>query len=131
MLGDISKAEIYELNKVFSPYSTGLCYQKSVKEPAGIFVWRGVVLTAAWGLCTGLAGYALFVKKYNILWIAGSYAPLWTLMLYNFARQPEQQIENCYKYLLAKRAATCEHEKNQARFAQNEFTKTPEFQQLQ
>jgi hypothetical protein len=40
-------------------------------------------------------------------------------------------LENAYKYLLAKRAATCEHEKNQARFNQNEFTQTPEYQTLQ
>jgi hypothetical protein len=85
-LGDISSQEVLELNKVFSPYSTGLCYQKSVKEPAGIFIWRAALLTGVWGACTLVAGYAKIVKRYNILWLAGAYAPLWTLIVYNWAR---------------------------------------------
>jgi hypothetical protein len=112
LLGDISKQEVDELHKVFPPLQTGLCYQKSVKEPAGLFMWRCNLLGAVWGACTLVAGYALVVKRYNILWVAGAYAPLWTVILYNWSRQPQQPIENAYKYLLAKRAATCEHEKN-------------------
>ena len=86
MLGDISKDDIDEINKVFSIYKTGYCYTKSVKEPAGIIVWRASLLGAVWGLCSGLAVYTKFVKGYNILWFAGAYAPLWTLLLYNYAR---------------------------------------------
>lgn len=59
-----------------------------MKEPAGIFVYRAPILGAVWGLCTGVAVYAKFVKGYNILWLAGAYAPLWTLLIYNYARQP-------------------------------------------
>lgn len=111
-MGDISKNEIDEINSVFSIFKTGNCYSKSVKEPAGIFVWRAALIGAAWTACSGLAVYAKFIKGYNILWFAGAYVPLWSLLLYNYARQPHQQTENIYKYLLAKRAATCEYEKN-------------------
>lgn len=88
------------------------------------------MLTAGWAACSALAVYTLAIKRYNILWVAGAYAPLWGLIAYNFARQPQQHVENAYKYLLAKRAATCEHEKNSKRFAENDFVKTPEYAQL-
>lgn len=106
-----------ELNKAFCKFKYGYTYQKSVKDPAGIFAWNTPVLAVAYVACTALAGYALLVKRYNILWIAGPYVPFWSIVLYNYARQPHQQIENCYKYILAKRAATCEYELNKSRFA--------------
>jgi hypothetical protein len=102
-----------------------------MKDPASLFAWRSNQLAAAWVLGVGIAGYAKLVKKYNILWLVAGFIPMWTLLLYNYSRQPQQLLENAYKYLLAKRAATCEHEKNQARFNQNEFIQTPEYQTLQ
>lgn len=70
-------------------------------------------MAALWVLGVGIAGYAKFVKKYNILWFVAGFVPLWGLILYNYARQPNQLLENAYKYILAKRIATCEFEKNQ------------------
>ena len=37
---------------------------------------------------------------------------------------------NCYKYILAKRAATCEFEKNHKRFAATEVANTKEYKDL-
>ena len=71
------------------------------------------------------------MKKYNILWYVAAFAPIGGYALYNWARQPTQEIENCYKYLLSKRAATCEMEKNIAKLNKLPITKTKEYQDLQ
>lgn len=107
MLGDISKEEVAELNRVFHD---GYFFTKSPKEPARIFAWRwlemGSLTAAGWGI----ALYALMIKRYNILWIVAPFIPFYSFAFYNWARQPNQEITNCYRYILAKRAATCEME---------------------
>ncbi len=65
-----------------------------------------------------------------MLWVVGSYIPLWMGILYNWARPPYQELENCYKYLLAKRAATCAMEMNKARFNKNSWAQSNEAKQL-
>ena len=75
--------------------------------------------------------YTKFVKGYNILWFIGPFVPVWTYFAYNYARQPHQEIENCYKYLLAKRAATCEYERNKQKFLSHKRIQTNEYKQLQ
>ena len=115
LLGDISQKEVKEVNKVFQA-RTGFQFTKGYKEPAQLFAWRYLQIYALTLFGGALAGYAKFVKGYNILWFAGSFAPLATYLLYNWARQPNQELENCYKYLLAKRAATCEWESNSKKF---------------
>jgi hypothetical protein len=57
--------------------------------------------------------------------------PLVTYALYNWSRQPYQDIENCYKYLLEKRAATCQLEKNAQQFSKSKYAGSPELKQLQ
>ena len=61
----------------------------------------------------------------------GPFLPLATQWLYNWARPPVQKIENSYKYLLEKRAATCEMEKNAKKFNELPVAKSKEFQSLQ
>ena len=77
------------------------------------------------------SGYAKFVKGYNILWFAAPFFPMWILIFKQYIKQPYQDIENSYSYILAKRAATCEHEKNRRQFDTAKFAKTPELVQLQ
>ena len=116
-MGDISRDEVAELNRVFFGK---FYFTKGVKEPALLYGWNWMMLA---GLTVfGWAGiaYGKFIKGYNILWFIAPFCPFYSYLFYNFSRQPTQQIENCYKYLLTKRAATCELEKNQARFAANE-----------
>lgn len=126
LLGDISHQEVHELNSVFGT-RYGLFFTKGVKEPASIVAWRVMPFAALWGFGAGVAAYGKFVKGYNILWLAAGFAPFWTYAVYNYFRQPTQNVENCYRYLLAKRAATCELDQNQKLFNQNGFVSSPEF----
>ncbi len=52
-------------------------------------------------------------------------------MVYNHVKQPNVDIQNAYSYLLSKRLATVEMQRNAATFESNEFTKSPEFKALQ
>lgn len=106
LLGDISKQEVAELNRVFGTKQNTF-FTKGWKEPASLFGWRYIQMGALWALGTGISLHGFFIKKYNILWLAAGYFPLWCYMFYNWARQPTQEIENAYRYLLEKRAATC------------------------
>jgi hypothetical protein len=101
-----------------------LYFVKGYKDPASIVAWRVAPLAAFWVLGAGIAGYAKFVKGYNILWFVAPFLPMWALIYHNYARQPTQTIENAYKYLLAKRAATCEHEINRRKFDTAKFAKS-------
>lgn len=89
----------------------------------------GFAAWAAFGWA--VMGYALLIKRYNILWIVAPFGPFYAYLVYNWARQPNQEIENAYKYLLAKRAATCEYEKNIQRFNANPNRETNEYKSLQ
>jgi hypothetical protein len=104
--------------------SNGSFYFKSNKEPAGLIAWKIYPIAALWAISTGIAGYARFVRGYNNLWLAGAYAPVWTYLFYNYVRQPTIELDNCYRYLLSKRAATCELQANQKKFAQNAWAKS-------
>jgi hypothetical protein len=111
LLGDVSNNEVAELNRVFRG-DTGFHFVKGNKEPASIIAFNWVSLALLGAVCTGITVYAKVVKRYNVLWYVAGFLPLATYGFYNYVRQPNQEIENCYKYLLAKRAATCELEKN-------------------
>jgi len=113
------KKRSQKLNKVFG--NCGSYFMKSPKEPAAIVAWKPCQLGLYWLLGAGISGYALFIKKYNILWTFAPFIPLWAYIYYQWGRQPTQEIENCYKYLLTKRAATCEMEKNKRAFNANSW----------
>ena len=83
LLGDISKEEVSELNKVMGGQ---YYYTKSSTEPAKIFAWRWLGMAAFTGLGFALAGYARFVRGYNILWFIAPFTPLWSYCFYNWAR---------------------------------------------
>jgi hypothetical protein len=123
LLGDISEDEVHELNSAFGQSNSSF-YFKGMKEPASIIAWKLYPIISIGGLSTAIAGYARFVKGYNNLWFVGAYAPLWTYLFYNYVRQPTIEVDNCYRYLLAKRAATAELQANQARFVQNGFAQS-------
>ena len=73
------------MNKVLGG-KNGIVVSKSYKEPAGLFAWRWVPIVGLWSFAIAFAGYAKFVKGYNILWFVAPFAPLWTYILYNWAR---------------------------------------------
>ena len=109
---------------------SGTYYVRGMKEPATLLGWKIWPILGLWGVSASIAGYGRFIRGYNNLWLVGGFVPLWAYLFYNWARQPEQEIQNCYNYLLAKRAATCELEANSKRFNQNEFAQTEEYRQL-
>lgn len=130
LLGDISQSEVWELTQNLG-LKQGSFYYKSRKEPATITAWKIIPFGALWTLGAVGAVYAKFIRGYNILWFVAPFVPLWTYWLYAWARQPTQELENGYKYLLAKRAATCELEKNRKRFNELPFAKSKELHDLQ
>lgn len=124
-LGQISGTEISELNFVF-----GGQYGISLKRDGQLFATNKPVLAGVFASCSALAVYAKFVKGYSIIWLVGSYSPFFATLCYNKVRQPSQLINNCYNYLITKRAATVEIQNNYTKFNENEFTKTSEFKAL-
>ena len=108
ILGDISKQEVHEVNQVL-----GMRYYftKSRSQPATMFAWD-LALSLFWGFGASYAMYGLFIKRYSIVWLIGPFVPLWVMLYYNYQRQPEQELENGYKYIIAKRAATAEYQKH-------------------
>jgi hypothetical protein len=40
----------------------------------------------------GLMVYTKFVRGYNVLWFVAPFAPFYAYLLYNWARQPNQEI---------------------------------------
>ena len=86
-MGDISKQEVKELNKVFES-KTGYKFSKGAKEPASLFAWRYFSISALWVFGATFSCYAKFVRGYNILWFVAPFLPLNAFLLYNWGRQP-------------------------------------------
>ena len=107
LLGDISHEEVHELNSVLGSRNA-THYSKSWKDPAAITAWKFYPFAAVYGISVSIALYGKFIRGYNNLWLVGGFAPFWAYALYAYARQPTVEIDNCYRYLLAKRKATCE-----------------------
>ena len=98
-----------------------------MKEPATIVAWKFYPILAFQGISVSIALYGRFIRGYNNLWLIGGFAPVWAMIFYLYLRQPKQEIQNCYKYILAKRAATCELQANTKRFNQNAFIQTEQY----
>jgi len=84
-LGDISKEELKEVHSVIGE-PNGHYYTKGVKEPALIYSWNWKPISALWATAVGVSLYALTIKRYNITWLYFPFVPLWTYLLYNWAR---------------------------------------------
>ena len=82
---------------------------------------------ATLGFGGALGPYAVFVKGYNILWLGGAMVPFLTSLVYNHSRQPSQYLQNCYSYILSKRQATVEMQKNAHLLNDLEITRSKEF----
>jgi len=75
-----------ELNKVFG----GRYRIMRLRKNGQIHALDAPLLFTAWAGCASLAGYAKFVKGYNVLWLVGGFVPLWTVLLFAFNKQPKQ-----------------------------------------
>ena len=87
-------------------------------------------MVGAYAGCAALSIFASFKKGFNRLWLFGAYAPLYSLAFYQYARQPDQLLENCYSYLVQKRRATVEYQQMRANFEAQDFTQTFEYTKL-
>ena len=125
-LGTISGQEVAELNAVLGKES-GYSYKKKLFSQNELRAYNKNINTAIALCSTSAVVYFRFVAGYNMLWFVAPFTPLVTYIAYQMGSQPKEQLNSCYRYLLAKRAATCEHEKNAKKFKQNEFTKTAEY----
>ena len=130
-LGEITSQEVSEVNRVLGGNPiTGYFMTLSTKEPSLLKAWNlGEGLLWA-GVGGAFGAYGRFVRGYNNLWLIAAGLPVlgWTLIQSH--RQPTTHINNAYRYLIAKRAATAEFEANQARLAQNEWAQSAEYASL-
>ena len=126
ILGDISKHDVKDVNQVLGGKYH---YTKSWTQPATMFAWDRNI-AAFWLFSASYAVFGKFVKGYSIIWLAFPFIPTWIYMLYNYQHQPHQDLENAYRYIIHKRAATTEFEKNKSKI-ESEFNKyTKEKEQL-
>ena len=109
------------MNRVFGGSTA---FTRANGEPAKIYAWKVIPLVVFTGLGLSLGGYGTFVKGYNNLWLVAGILPGLSYMALAASRQPAVQIENAYRYILAKRVATCELEANAGRLTENAFTQT-------
>ena len=129
-LGEISPEEVSEVNRVLGGAGLdSVRFSLDKSEPALLSAINVVPAALFLGFGMGAAGIAKVARGYNNLWFIGAILPCTLYCVFNKNKNTEQ-IDNAYRYLIAKRAATCEHEANCERFMANEWTKTPEFQNL-
>lgn len=126
-LGEIQPHEVKELNRVMDKN----CYfTRGRSEPALLKQWNTFPILGFLGAGMGFGLVGKFVRGYNILWLGATILPCALYLIHNAANQNSTRLQNAYRYLLEKRAATCQMEKNMARFQQASFAQTAEFQAL-
>ena len=106
-LGRISDSELKEINSHSQGYSLSLV-NGGADLPSKLYATHDLSVGGSFAACGALAGYAKFVKGYNVLWLAGAFVPFLGVMLWNHVKQPETHLNNMYSYLIAKRLATVE-----------------------
>ena len=119
----MSTEEVSEVNRLFGGNPlTGQLYVRANSEPAKIWAWNILPIAVSATLGLSLGAYGKFVKGYNNLWLAAGILPVTAYILVASQRQPSTKIENAYRYILAKRVATCELEANAERLKAKKFT---------
>ena len=107
-LGEISHAEVAEVNQALGGrYS----FSRARDEPAKLYAYDSAMLGFYFLAGAAIGGYGFFVKRYNMLWLPAGLAPFTVSLVLNHIRQPVEEMQNAYRYLLEKRAASCVYEK--------------------
>ena len=120
------------MNRVFGGNPlTGQTFVRSNASPAKIHVWNNLPILIATVSGFSLGAYGKFVKGYNSLWLLAGVLPVSCYMIVASGRQPTTTTENAYRYLLAKRAATCELEANAEKISKKPFAQKDQFADLQ
>lgn len=120
-LGEISHDEVSELNRVLG--GARYYFTRCRDEPAKLYAYNTLPLLALLGAGGAFGLYGKFVRGYNLLWLPASVLPFAVGLVMNYSQQPVDELQNCFRYLLAKRAATCENEKNAAQMESAELAK--------
>jgi len=117
-LGEISHDELNEVNRVMG--STSVRFTKSANLPAKLIAED--VLTTSLFFVAGMSFflYGRFALKSNMLWLLAAPAPALVYAKLSGSREDTDLLQNAYRYLLTKRAATAEFEQNQASVPRNE-----------
>ena len=55
-------------------------------QPKKLYAYNMTLLLPVLGACGALAGFSVFVKGYNKLWLVGSFTPFATSLVYNQSR---------------------------------------------
>ena len=92
-----------ELNRLSKD---GICFTRGRKEPALLLGWNCKIIYTMYavGIVFGLTGR--FTLGYNNLWLLGGLLPGTMTYIANSFRQPQQSIDNAYRYLLEKRSVS-------------------------
>jgi len=128
MLGEISSSEVKEVNGLFG--GLGVMFFAGKSEPASLHA----IATAKTAFFFGAGGmmglYGKFVKGYSFLWLGAAILPGSLYLMTQFMKPQETTLQNAYRYLLAKRAASCEMEANASAIATSDFATTAEYAAL-
>ena len=88
-MGEVSKDEVRELNKVFGrTYRLTTVRSKFSGEPKKLYSYNAPLLASVAGLGAAISFYGRYVKGYNMLWYVAGFTPLLTTLVYNNTKQP-------------------------------------------
>ena len=123
-LGEITSQEVSEVNRVLGG---SYIFTRSRSEPAKLSAWNTVEALGFAGAGGALGLFGRFARGHNNLWLFASALPFCSYLLVQSSRQPTTLVDNAYRYLIAKRAATAEYEANQAKILSNEWAQSAEY----
>ena len=104
MLGKVSADELNELNRVMGGITCSF-------NRSGMDLYAINLLTAGAFLGAGLGFTALgLMSKSNLLWAPAGFLPVMVNYAIQRGTQDQTQLQNAYRYLIAKRAALAEFE---------------------
>ena len=65
------------------------------------------------GICAAVSLFGKFYKGYSLVWLYMPFIPFGLYYAWNMRNPPIQDLENVYRYIIAKRQATCEFQNNE------------------
>jgi hypothetical protein len=100
------------------------------KEPAHLTAIPTIPTAFFFGIGAAMGLYGKFVRGNSFLWLGAAVVPGAMYYFTAMAKQPNTELCSAYRYLLAKRAATCEMEANASAVAQSDFAQSKEYEAM-
>ena len=129
MLGEISSSELAEVNSMFGGLGS-VTFFMNKKEPAHLTAIPTMGTAFFFGIGGAMGVYGKFIRGNSFLWLGAALLPGTMYYLTAMAKQPNTELCSAYRYLLAKRAATCEMEANASAVAQSDFAQSKEYEAM-